>query len=361
MQLDNPFFSIVAEGCHDQASVMDDVVCHFVGPKDNDKEMQLSMLRDLIHSNHTIKIDGIAIAASSTETLAPAIDEGIALGVPIITFDSDVPSSKRLSYVGTDNFFFEQELAKVLMQLRPEGGRYAILYSPEPNILERAQGFEHQMAQHARMHNLPKLWVSAGWANFGDNLTLSAEFMYDFVESQNVTAIVPMRGAPMRSCCWKNFVKAHPEVTLVSGDDLPNQLKLFSRNYVHGLVGQLPYEMGQFSITTLCDIVRLREQQQKGLLVDRTTLSSDSFVGTNVLTPSKTTRAPCGREPYWKTEGFGSHFVLCCGRIMSGAHTVDIPSAPLARRANCPTNVLVTYHCRRPHYVLRPHTTIHGL
>mmetsp|Transcript_3441 Transcript_3441/g.5037 ORF Transcript_3441/g.5037 Transcript_3441/m.5037 type:complete len:525 (-) Transcript_3441:479-2053(-) len=68
---------------------------------------------------------------------------------------------------------------------------------------------------------------------------------------------------------WKIFVKRNRHLQLVVADALPLQLGLLSRNYAGGLVEQLPYEMGELSMTALLELVEGRPYPK--------------FKGTNVL------------------------------------------------------------------------------
>ena len=47
-------------------------------------------------------MDGLAISSVSTDALAPLIDKALAQGIPVVTFNTDNPSSKRLAFVGQD-------------------------------------------------------------------------------------------------------------------------------------------------------------------------------------------------------------------------------------------------------------------
>lgn len=49
------------------------------------------------------EFDGIAISCNSTAGLEEAINEAVAAGIPVITFDSDSPGSNRFTYLGIDN------------------------------------------------------------------------------------------------------------------------------------------------------------------------------------------------------------------------------------------------------------------
>ena len=56
----------------------------------------------LFASNHNVKTYG---AAGDGKTIdSPAINKAIDAGIPVITFGNDAPESKRLCYVGTDDY-----------------------------------------------------------------------------------------------------------------------------------------------------------------------------------------------------------------------------------------------------------------
>jgi gamma-aminobutyric acid type B receptor len=92
---------------------------------------------------------------------------------------------------------------------------------------------------------------------------------------QNATAVVPVMGAAMRSGGWRDFVDdyRHTGMKFVSGDAMPNQLEALDRGYAHGLVGQLPYEMGYQAIDILNNLIDGEPESEY-----------PEIIGTNVLT-----------------------------------------------------------------------------
>lgn len=263
--IDNPFFDVARDGCMDNAAILG-VTCLYMGPAaevtDSDGSIQAQIISDLIDAQ---AIDGLAVSVGKLSLIEPVIEKAVQAGIPVITFDSDAPNSKRIAYIGTDNYFFGVQLAKVLKQIAPQGGLYGTVGAP--NLAERVRGFEDEMSAGGE-------WTAAEGspANYKQNLTLAIEQMYAFA-NQNVTAITPVMGAPMRSGLWKDFVdkNRHLNITLVSGDAMPNQLEFLSRGYVQGLVGQLPYQMGFMAMKILYDLA------EGGLI-------SQEIIGTSVLT-----------------------------------------------------------------------------
>jgi ribose transport system substrate-binding protein len=72
----------------------------------------------------------------------------IAEKIPLITQDNDAPESKRLCYIGTDNYEAGKAVGKLVKEAMPEGGAVAIFVGQiEPlNARERKQGVLDELA-----------------------------------------------------------------------------------------------------------------------------------------------------------------------------------------------------------------------
>src|SRR5215469_3231317 len=70
------------------------------GPDGHDPQGE----RDAFKRAVAEKPSGILVSAADANLLGPDIDAAIEQGIPVITIDSDAPESKRLFFVGTDNF-----------------------------------------------------------------------------------------------------------------------------------------------------------------------------------------------------------------------------------------------------------------
>jgi ribose transport system substrate-binding protein len=64
----------------------------------------------------------MAVSCVEASTIGPVIDDLTNRGMKIITFDSDAPDSKRLIYIGTDNFQSGIVAGQQMVKLLPEGG-----------------------------------------------------------------------------------------------------------------------------------------------------------------------------------------------------------------------------------------------
>jgi gamma-aminobutyric acid type B receptor len=195
-------------------------------------------------------LDGIAISVKNPELMGPIIDDAVAAGIPVVTFDSDASDSNRMAYIGTDNNFMGETLAKVARQLVPEGGTFAILLGDSsPNVEARDRGFRNAID--------PELWTELPGSpvNYERDLDTALLQMNEFAE-QNPTVIVTTTGGPFFHSAYGNFFKRHRyrNITIISADDFAVQIEYLSRGYVHGLVGQMPYEMGFQAARVLFDL-----------------------------------------------------------------------------------------------------------
>ena len=108
-------------------------------------------------------IHGILLPATSAEIISPAIDEAVDSGIHIVTFLSDAPASKRAAFVGTNNTFFGEQLAKNLVKIEPNGGTHIIVTSPYDNMMERTRAFQAELG------------AEGGWSEM-DQRPLMTEF-----------------------------------------------------------------------------------------------------------------------------------------------------------------------------------------
>ena len=273
-QTSSPFFQVVGSGCIDRARVLSlqdnlKVNCSFVGPEFADADEQAEFIRQLVEED----IDGLAIAITKPNHAATlkAIDLATAQGIPVITFDSDDPASDRLAYVGTDNWAFGEALGKVLLQIDPTGGNYALISSNAPNVQEREEGVRFRLRKSG--------WIehSESPGNCHDNATLSILQMRNFANN-NIKAILPVGGWPMfnQGAQWSLFADDHPDVLTVCADTLPHQMDLLNRNKVNGLVGQIPFQMGVNALDLLF------EYKQQGMIHTQDNSGSSVIYGTEL-------------------------------------------------------------------------------
>jgi len=82
--------------------------------------------------------------------VTPAIDDAVAHGVPVMTFDSDAPESRRFAYCGVDDVKAGEMIMEELARLVPRGAHVAVLAGNRaaPNLIGRVEGVLREAARH---------------------------------------------------------------------------------------------------------------------------------------------------------------------------------------------------------------------
>ena len=86
-------------------------------------------------------IEGIAVSPVDAENQTPFLNE-VAENSKLITQDADAPKSKRLVYIGTNNYKAGRALGKLVKEALPEGGEVIIFVGrlEQLNARQRRQG-----------------------------------------------------------------------------------------------------------------------------------------------------------------------------------------------------------------------------
>jgi hypothetical protein len=97
------------------------------------------------------------------------------------------------------------------------------------------------------------------------SIDLYYEQMWEYVADPNIDAIIPTGAWPFLdtdTTRWTTFRDANLNITMVASETLPVALDLMNKGYVDGLVGQLPFEMGELSVDTLLKINKGQEIEE---------------------------------------------------------------------------------------------------
>jgi ribose transport system substrate-binding protein len=125
------------------------VKAEVVGPDTYDTNAELSEFQRVARLEKT---SGILVSAADASIMKSAIDQAISRGIPVIAFDSDVPTSKRLMFIGTNNYTAGQLAGKELVKRANGKGNFVVFTMPgQLNLSERLKGYEDVIAEHPGM------------------------------------------------------------------------------------------------------------------------------------------------------------------------------------------------------------------
>jgi ribose transport system substrate-binding protein len=138
------FWKIAGAGIHKyekEAKVQVDLKL----PASGTAESQNQILQDLASQGY----GAIAVSAIAPNDQVPLLDK-IAEKTNLITFDSDAPKSKRLLYIGTDNYEAGKVLGGRIVTLLPKGGKIAVFVGTfaADNAAQRFKGIADVIAGH---------------------------------------------------------------------------------------------------------------------------------------------------------------------------------------------------------------------
>jgi len=138
-----PYWKTAGAGFAKSAAEMK-VRSDFDGPQNYDPKAE----RDAVDQALQKKASGILLAVTDPTLLKDSIDKAVAAGVPVITIDSDAPASKRLFFIGTNNyqagFTGGQRLAQ---ELKGKGNVVVFTMPDQPNLQDRLRGYKDALAR----------------------------------------------------------------------------------------------------------------------------------------------------------------------------------------------------------------------
>lgn len=205
------------------------------------------------------KVDGLAVKCNYDH---PIFQQARDAGIPVVGFAGYHPGPID-AYVGTDNVYLGRTMARLLRQLKPEGGTYITLHNGN-SATERHEGFVAEIEKDNNRtdralwspHELDYPWYGRKIPFLGNSEADKISRM-ELLASHNPTAMLFMYQTPMRLPDYTDFIDRNRwrNITYLGTEGNGQELAYMARRYVDGLVGQLTYDMGNFAVETLYKMV----------------------------------------------------------------------------------------------------------
>jgi ribose transport system substrate-binding protein len=113
------------------------VKAEFTGPDTYSPQDELEAFQKAVEKHPS----GIAVSPAKPEVFEDAIDAAVKSGIPVICVDSDAPESRRILFVGTDNYQAGLSSGKRIAELVHGDGRVIVITIPgQLNLDERVRG-----------------------------------------------------------------------------------------------------------------------------------------------------------------------------------------------------------------------------
>ena len=237
-------------------------------PPDEDATIQAQHIADAVNSG----ANAILLSASDANKLVGAVDEAVGRGVPVMTFDSDVPASKRFSFYGGDDALMGKQVMDELAKQMNGHGKIAILAGNQnaPNLQKRVAGVKEEAKKYPGI-TIVNTFYHAETPQDGAAEVMRAENAYPDIQGW------AMIGG------WALFTKAlltdldPSKLKIVSVDALPAELPYVEKGLAPVLLAQPTYDWGYVSVKTIFDHLYLHKDVPAHVQMDLVRVSKDNL------------------------------------------------------------------------------------
>jgi ribose transport system substrate-binding protein len=238
-----PYWEEAQAGLLDAAKQMG-VKAELVGPEKFDPQEQLKAFQEVVNS----KPAGIMISVTRPDLLQDAIDSAVAQGIPVITVDSDAPTSKRLMFVGTDNFRAGMESGKRMGEILKGQGQLVVVTIPgQLNLDERARGMNEALKRY------PGIKLAQTIDDKGDPRVANDNISALLKAKAKIDGIICLE-ASGGSGAAEALHRVDAKIPIVGFDKDPETLDWIDRDGITATVTQKPYVMAYYAIKFADDL-----------------------------------------------------------------------------------------------------------
>jgi ribose transport system substrate-binding protein len=238
-----PYWQTALAGLTKAAYQMKGIRTDMVGPDTYDPKAE----HDEFQATLAKKPAGILVSVSDPKLLQPDIDAAIAQGIPVITMDSDSEDSKRLLFIGTDNYKAGTMGAQALVKKLNGKGNVVVYGMPEQaNLSQRMHGYSDVLAAHSGIKVIQTVDIK------GDH-TIAFDTTMDLVR-KNIKGIDAFVCLEAIACPEIAEVLDREKVTgktIVAMDADDRTLTWIQKGMITATIAQKPFTMAYYGIQML--------------------------------------------------------------------------------------------------------------
>jgi ribose transport system substrate-binding protein len=193
-------------------------------------------------------------------------------GVAVMTFDSDVPQSRRFAYYGVDDLEIGRNVMVELAMLLNGQGRVAILAGNQnaPNLQRRAQAVREEADRH------PGIQVVGTFHHIETPQDAAAEVIRVGNAYPEVNAWAMVGGWPLFTrTLLTDIDPSHTKVVAV--DALPAQLAYVEQGIAPVLLAQSVYDWGYVGVRTIVEKLHLNQEVPEIIPMQAVRVSQDNL------------------------------------------------------------------------------------
>ncbi len=227
-----------------------DIVIDWRTPPTEDGQVQAQRIAQAVNEG----ADVVLISCSDAAKVTGAINDAVDRGVPVMTFDSDAPDSKRFAFFGVDDIKTGGLIMGELAKAMDGRGRVAILAGNQnaPNLRKRVEGVLQKAAEY------PEISIVGTFYHIETPQDAAAEVVRVNNAYPDIEGWAMVGG-------WALFTQTlltdlDPErMKIISVDALPPQLTYIEQGIVPVLWGQPTYLWGYESVRLIVEKIHLKQ------------------------------------------------------------------------------------------------------
>lgn len=237
-------------------------------PPNEDGAVQAQRIAEAANSG----ANAILLSASDAGKVRGAVNEAVDRGVPVMTFDSDVPDSKRFSFYGGDDVKMGSQVMEELAKQLGGKGKIAIIAGNQnaPNLQARVRGVREAAAK------FPGITILNAFYHAETPQDAAAEVLRIKNAYPDVQGIAMIGG-------WALFTRTlltdldPNKIKIVSIDALPVELAYVDAGLAPVLFAQPTYSWGYVSVKTIFDHVYLKKDAPPKVMMELVRVSKENL------------------------------------------------------------------------------------
>lgn len=237
-------------------------------PPNEDGAVQAQRIAEAVNSG----ANAILLSSSDAAKVRGAVDEAVDRGVPVMTFDSDVPDSKRFSFYGGDDVAMGVQIMDELAKQMGGTGKVAIIAGNQNalNLQARVRGVRDAATKH------PGITIVNAFYHAETPQDAAAEVLRIKNAYPEVNGFAMIGG-------WALFTRSlltdldPNRVKIVSIDALPAELAYVEAGLAPVLFAQPTYSWGYVSVNTIFDHVYLKKDVPAKVQMELVRVSKDNL------------------------------------------------------------------------------------
>jgi ribose transport system substrate-binding protein len=252
----NPVFLSARTGAEAAAKEMSakhglKVEIAWLTPPTEDGQIQAQRIAQAVNEGAS----AILVSCSDAGKVTGAINDAVGRGVPVMTFDSDAPESKRFAFYGVDDVKTGASVMAELAQQMGGKGKIAILAGNQnaPNLRRRVDGVKEEAKKH------PGITIVDTFFHVETPQDAAAEVVRVQNAYPEIQGWAMIGGWPLFTpTLMKDLDPA--KVKIVAVDGLPVMLPYVDQGLAPVLLAQPTYLWGHVSVQRIVEKVHLRQE-----------------------------------------------------------------------------------------------------